>query len=161
MSPLMAVLAGYEIVLMMTGITPLNVRPGKISNCSGRGWKRMHFMTIITAGNRFSFLRIMRHESVRGDLLSARCYIFGTRCCEFIERSMTIQTDLFGDRRCRCGGFSCCDWGTAAAGTTQTSSMIIVAMRNKNRSLDTDANLFFIILLLQNKFHNKLHRLFQ
>jgi len=114
MSLLMTVLAGYKIVLMMTGITPLNIRLGKGSNSSGCGWKRMRFMTIITTRNRISFLRIVRHESVRGDLLSARCYIFGTRCREFVERSMTIQTNLFGDCRCRCGAFRYCGWGSSS-----------------------------------------------
>lgn len=109
----MTVLARCEIILMMaSSIAPLNVRFGKGSNASGRGRKRVCFMTIIALGNRLSILRIMRHESVRSDLLPARRHIIGTRCCKLIERSVTIQADLLGGRRCRGGGLWCAGWSS-------------------------------------------------
>lgn len=107
MQLLVALLAPCEVILMMTSIAPFNIRLGKGSNAGGRGRKRVRFMTIIALGNCLSILRIMRHESVRSDLLPARRHIVGTRCCELIERPVTIQADLLGDDRCGGGGLRC------------------------------------------------------
>jgi hypothetical protein len=106
----MAVLARYKIILMMTSVTPLNIRFGKGGNGCGRWRKRVNYMTIIAAGNCLGVFRIMRHESMRSDLLPTRRNIFGVRRCEFIERSVTIETGLLGRHR-RGGGLWSGDWG--------------------------------------------------
>ncbi len=108
----MAFLARFERVRMVTGgIAPLDVRFGKAG--SGRGRNRVCFVTIVAPGNCLGILRIMRYESVRNDLLPARRHITGAGGGEFIERSVTIQAGLFGERsRCRGGCLRCSGWGS-------------------------------------------------
>lgn len=50
---------------------------------------------------------------------------------------------------------------TTPAGAGRSSRMINAAVRNRNGVVKNDLNCLFIILLLRDTFHNKLHRLFQ
>jgi hypothetical protein len=94
-------LAGLEIVFMVTGhIAPLDIGFGSSGKFTCGRRQRVWLMTIAALRDSLCLFRIMRHVSVRGNLLAAWRHIARGCRSELIERSVAFQASFLGACRC-------------------------------------------------------------